>query len=149
MSETSRKPLPYLRLALYLVILGGCGAVAAHELYYAVCGDTVPATILAAGRTPGSLRNARFWAEYEYFDAQQVRHVGRADDVHPTTSRGDVVEVQYLRHDPETSRLAPSPAKWLCFGAVAFLAAVVFVAELAVRWPRRRRARKPPDAARD
>ena len=139
MTKRFYKPLPVLRLALYLLIFIGCGAVAGHELYYALFANTTTATILSAGRTAGSLRHARFWAEYEYFDAQQIRHVARADDVYPTTKPGDDVEVQYLRHDPQTSRFAPSPAGGLCYGAVALFAAFVFVAELAVRMRRHRR----------
>ena len=129
--------LPLLRLLVYLLILGACGAVAMWELYYALCSSTTTGTVIAVGRTSRS-RSAAYWADYEYFDADQARHVGRAT-VHPTTNPFDLVEVQYLRHAPETSRLPPSAAAGLCYGSVALLAIAVFVGEIVTR---RRRKRK-------
>ena len=133
MSEESEKRLPWVRLVIYLIIVGICGAVAAYELFYALAGDTTTATILAVGRTSPMRRTSTYWAEYEFFDADQVRHVGRSDFVHPTTKPFDLVEVQYLRHAPEMSRLAPSAAGGLCYGSVALLAVIVFVAEIVTR----------------
>jgi hypothetical protein len=74
--------------------------VAAHEFYCYLCCDTTTATIVGVGRPALPSRTARYWADYEYFDAQQVKHVGRAEGVRPTTSRGDFVEVQFLRRRP-------------------------------------------------
>jgi hypothetical protein len=135
----SKTPLPLLRLAIYLVIIAGCGGVAAYEIYYALAGEVTTATILTFGKPQGAPRNARFMADYEYFDDSQARHVGRTAWAPPTTKPGDQIEVQYLRHTPDTSRLAPSPAGFLCYGAITGLAAVVFVGEFVVRRRRRHR----------
>jgi hypothetical protein len=127
-----------LRLAAYLAIFGVCGAVTAYELYYAVFGVTTTATIIMFGKRGFAQRTTSYWADYEYVDTHGNVHVARADPVHPATQVGEEVEVQYLRHAPDISRLSPGPVKGLCFGAVALLAAVVFVAELVVRWRQRR-----------
>ena len=147
------KRLPLLRLVLYVLILAGCGGVVGHELYYAIRSTSTTGTILVVGaprsRLVGPPRN-RIWADYEYFDSNQERHVGRAyaatfelaGTIPATAAPGDAVDVQYLAHDPKTSRLRPSPAGGICFGAVAALALAAFVGELAVRYRRRRRSRQ-------
>jgi hypothetical protein len=139
MRGQAMKRLHLLRLAAYLVIVAVCGAVAGYEVYYALAGETTTGTIVSVGKGGGMSRSAQYFADYEYFDTQHVRHVAHARWVHPTTAVGDSVEVQYLRHSPETSRLAPSPAAGLCYGAVAILAAVVFVGEILIRRRSRRR----------
>src|SRR5438094_1011430 len=121
-ATTSR--LPLWRLAAYVLIVGVCGTVAARELYYGVAAQRTTATIVMMGQA-GRGRAVRYWADYEYFDGQQARHTNRADSVHPATNPGDAIEIQYLRSAPEVSRLAPSPAMGLCFGAVALVAGVV------------------------
>ena len=136
------RPLPWLRLFLYVVIFGVCGGVATYEGYCAAVGEITTGTVLRVitSRSVGR-RNTQYWAEYEYFDALNGRHIGKARVV-PATNPGDVVEVQYNRFFPEQSRLAPSPAAGICFGSVAALALVVFVGEFVVRF---RRARKRSD----
>lgn len=140
MTTESEQRLPLLRLAIYVVIAGICGFVAAWELYYLLGSDTTMATVIAVGRT-SPRRTAAYWADYEYFDEQQQRHVGRAS-VHPTTNVFDLLEIQYLRHAPQTSRPAPSLAGLLCYGSVALLAVVVFVGEIVTRQKRGRRTRR-------
>jgi hypothetical protein len=155
-----RKPLPLLRLAIYVIGIVVCGSVAGRETFYALAGVTTTGTIVTVGRyvSKGSGRTSGFWGEYEYFDADNVRHVGRADSfsflpngvVSPTAHPGDAVDIQFLRHAPQMSRLVPSPLGGLCFGSVALLAAVVFVAEIVVRRRRgRRRAQNPIDPGDD
>src|SRR5882724_1344844 len=80
MSTVPPKPLPLLRLTIYLLLVGGCGAVACRELYYALAGESTNATVVAMGKTgrPGS-RTGGFWAQYEYFDTQGEPHLGRAE----------------------------------------------------------------------
>ena len=138
MSKAANAPLPLWRLAAYVVILGVCGVLASRELYYAIAAERSTATVVMMGQA-GRGRAVRYWADYEYFDARQVRHVGRADSVHPATNPGDEIAVQYLRSTPEVSRVAPSPVMGLSFGAVALLAAVVLGAEVVTWWRRRRR----------
>jgi hypothetical protein len=124
--------VPFFRRTIYVLLFIGCGSVAGYELYFWLAGNVTAATVLRVGRTRLSLRNSRYWAEYEYFDQHGNRHIGHAAIVPPVTAAGEQIEIQYLRHEPETSRLAPSPAKALCFGAVALLAATVFTAEILV-----------------
>jgi len=146
-ARRSRKPLSLGRLILYVIIFAVCGAAAAREVYYALAGDITTGTVTWFGKnTRFASRSSTYWAEYEYFDSQGTRHTGRASTftlsldaaIPATTHVGDAVEVQYLRHSPESSRLVPSPAGGLCFGFMALLAAVAFIAELAVRRRRRR-----------
>jgi hypothetical protein len=155
MSPRPRGRLPLWRLAIYVVIFAACGYVAGRELFYALASTTTTGTVIALGKTgqPGS-RFSRFWADYEYSDAQDDRHVGRAfsftysldASIPSTTHVGDAVEVQYLRHFPESSRLRTSLAGGLCFGFMALFAATVFSAELVLR---RRRPRRSVPARRD
>src|SRR4051794_16989042 len=98
MSERANGRWPLLRLALYLLILGGCGAVAGYELYYAVAANSTTATVLAVSNPAPGQRALRYAAQYEYFDQLQQRHVARAEGVPPTTNLGDEIDVQYLRH---------------------------------------------------
>ena len=137
MNIAPRGALPILRLAVYVVIFGACGAVAAHEAYYWLAGTRTTAPVVAVSKTGPTTHALRYAADYEFLDLGQVRHTGHTDNALPTTNFGDEIEVQYLRHDPRTSRLAPSPAAGLCYGAVALLAGITFVAEWVVR--RRRR----------
>ena len=127
-----KERLPMLRLVIYLIILGVCGFVTLRELFYALGGDTTTATVRSVSKTSASRRTATFVAEYEYTDAGNNRHVGKAN-VHPTTRPFDVIEIQYLLHAPQISRPAPSPAGGLCFGTVALLALAAFLGEIAVR----------------
>jgi hypothetical protein len=128
------RPLPLVRLAVYVLIFTGCGAVAAYDAYYAASSTTTLATVRSVGAVRvGARGGASYVADYEYLDAQGVRHAGRAEGVPPVTRAGDQVEVQYLRHMPSSSRLAPSPVRGLSYGAVALLAAGVFAAEVVVR----------------
>jgi hypothetical protein len=143
MSEPSTRRLPVLRLAGYVLVCGLCGAVASHEVYYALASNTTTATVLALGATPNAGRSARYWVEYAYFDTQRARHVGRAEGVYPSMRPGDGIGVEYLRHAPQTSRLTPSPALGLGYGAAALLAALLFAAEI-VTW---RRGQRRGDAA--
>jgi formylglycine-generating enzyme required for sulfatase activity len=150
MITVPQKPLPLIRLAIYLLIVGVCGAVACRELYYALACESTTATVIAVGKTgrPGS-RTSGFWAQYEYFDDPGERHLGRAESfnfsldatISPTVFPGDTLDIQFLRHAPQTSRITPSVIGGICFAAVAFLAGFVFAAELVVPWQRRRRAR--------
>src|SRR5437763_65541 len=104
MSREARKPLPVLRLVVYLLILAGCGALACHELFYWVFANNTEATVVMVGKTAGRPRSVRYWADFEYFDAQGNQHTGRFDNVHPATYPGDPIEIQYLRHAPEKYR---------------------------------------------
>ncbi len=137
MTGTTIKPLPLWRMLAYVAVFVGCGAVAMHELYYAVAGSTTTGTIVSIVKMPGAGRSARFRSEYAFIDEQGVQHTAVATGIHPLMRIGDAVEVQYLRHAPESSRLAPSPAAGLCYGSVALFAAIVFAGE----WIVRRRAR--------
>jgi hypothetical protein len=132
---------PLARLAVYVLIFVVCGAVACHESYYALSSNTTTATVLTVGKSGSGSRTARYWADYEYFDTQEGRHVGRLEGVPPATYPGDRVEVQYLRHAPQTSRRTPSQMPGLSYGAVALLSAVVFTAEIVVRRQRRTKER--------
>jgi hypothetical protein len=146
------KPLPLVRLSVYLLIAGTCGTVTCREVYYALACESTTATVVAIGRTknagPGSQSNSGFWGQYEYFDTQGERRLGRAvsftytldGTISPTNVPGDVLAVQFFGHAPQTSRVTPSPIGGICFAAIALLAGVVFVAELVVRWRRRRGA---------
>jgi hypothetical protein len=138
-------------LVIYVLILLSCGAVAAHEFVYLLGADTTSGKILGVGKTSASLRHARYWADYEYFDADQVRHVGRAENVPPVTRAGQSIEIEYLRHAPATSRLAAPPAGALCYGVVAVLAASAFAGEILVgrrrRWARSPEVRGDPESA--
>ncbi len=145
MTTRSDKPMPVLRLGVYLLILAVCGGVAAHELYYWLGGNIATGTILKVGKVTRLQRTFRFWADYEYFDHAHVRHVGRAENVAPVTRAGEQIVVQYLRHAPATSRPAASPAVAAWFGAVAGLAAITFVAEILIR----RRRRTPAEEGRE
>ena len=137
------KTLPWLRLVLYVVIFGVCGGVAGYEWYCAAVGEITSGTVLRVITSKVPMRgNTRYWAEYEYFDVLNGRHIGKARVV-PATNPGDVVDVQYNRFFPEQSRLAPSPAAGICFGSVAALALVVFVGEFVVRFRRRRKSTEP------
>jgi hypothetical protein len=137
--------VPLIRLAVYILLLVVCGAVAGHELYFLLAGNKTVATILRTGKTTVAVRRSRYWAEYEYVDQQGNRHVGQARIVPPVISAGEHIEIQYLVHAPATSRVAPAPAKGWCFGAVALLAATVFTAEILVS-RRRRLAGKDPES---
>jgi len=138
-----------LRLTIYLLIVGVCGAVACRELYYALACESTSATVVAIGKTgrPGG-RTSGFWAQYEYFDDQGDRYLGRAESFHfaldgtisPTVAPGDIFDIQFLRHAPQTSRITPSVIGGICFAAVAFLAGFVFAAELVVPWQQRERS---------
>ncbi len=131
MSGESPKPLPLARLAVYVLIFAFCGAVAVRELYYALSNNTTLATIRSVGRASVSARGTVFYfADYEYLDAQEILHAGRANDVPAVTRAGDHVKVQYFRYTPGSSRLAPSPVLCLSYGAIALLAAAVFAAEV-------------------
>jgi hypothetical protein len=151
MNAVPERPLPLLRLALYLLIVGVCGAVACRELYYALACESTTAAVVAIGKTGGKgSRTSGFWAQYEYLDDQGERHLGRAESfnfaldgtISPTVGPGDILDIQFLRHAPQTSRVTPSPIGGICFAAVAFLAGFVFAAELVVPWQRRRRRRR-------
>ena len=148
------KRLPLFRLAAYVLLFIVCGGVLGHELYFALASTSTTGTVLAVGTPPNRAlgrRASRIWADYEYFDADKERHVGRAYSasfdlggaISPSAVPGDSVEVQYLHHSPATSRLTPSPAGGICFGAVAALAVVVFVGEFVVRVRRRRKRSEP------
>jgi hypothetical protein len=148
-----RKPLPWLRLAIYAIGMAVCGGVVTREVYYALACTTTTGTIIAVGQNvrKDGRRSSSFWGEYEYFDADNVRHVGKAQsltllpsgNVDATTQPGEGVAVQYFPHAPERSRLVPTPLGCMCYGAVALLAVGVFVGELAVRSRRRRRRQQP------
>src|SRR5207249_1746139 len=110
--------------------------------YVRLSSNLTTGTILSVGTSSQSLRSARYWADYEYHDADQLRHTGRADGVHPATHAGELVQVEYLRRDPATSRRAPPRAMGPTFGAVALLAAVVMGLEIWT-WRRKHRRRHP------
>jgi hypothetical protein len=136
MSEESRKPLPWVRLAAYVFIFAVCGAVVARELFYALGCNTTMGTIRSVGTSwVGARGGAVYFADYEYLDAQEVRHTGRANRVFPSMRAGTPIKVQYFRHAPASSRPAPSPVWVLSYGSIALLAAVVFAAEV-VMWRR-------------
>ena len=135
MSIASPRRPPFVRMLIYLVIVGICGGVAAWELGWWLGSNTTSATVLSVSRP--TRRSTFLRAEYEYLDEDQVRHLGTAY-VHPTTNPLDPIEIQYLRLAPDSSRLTSSPAAGLCYGSVALLAAVVFVGEIVTR--RRRRS---------
>src|SRR5438128_2336143 len=139
MSRRTKQPLPLLRLLFYLLVVSVCGFVAAREFYVRINSNTTTGTIRSVGTSSQSLRSARYWAEYEYLDAEQVPHTGRADGVPPATRAGDPVTVDYFRRDPATSRLAPSRGLGPTFGVVALFAAVVMGLEI---WTWRRRQRR-------
>jgi hypothetical protein len=135
MSEASQKPLPLVRLAVYVLIFAGCGAVVVYEVYHALGCNSVMGTVRSVGsKSAGGPRSGSyFFADYEYLDAAGVRHTGRANYVLATTRPGDQIEVQYFRHAPGSSRPLPSPVRALSYGAIALLAAVVFAAEILTR----------------
>jgi hypothetical protein len=81
------------RLTLHLIIFAVCGAVAANELYYLLASTNTTATILVVGRSKPPGRNASYWADCEYFDAQNTRFVAHTAWVNPTTHVGDTIEV--------------------------------------------------------
>ena len=115
--------------------------MAAREFSVRLASTLTTGTVLSVGTSSQSLRSARYSAEYEYHDAEQLRHIGRADGVHPATRAGDAVTVEYLRRDPATSRLAPSRGLGPAFGAVALLAGVVMGLEIGT-WYRRQKKRR-------
>lgn len=135
MSEESQKPLPLIRLAVYVLIVVGCGAVLAREVYYALGCDSALGTVRSIGTTRTSGRSAVYHANYDYLDAHEALHTGRAEYVFPNLEPGTRVRVQYFRHAPAVSRLAPSPVWALSFASIALLAIVVFAAEIVTRRP--------------
>ena len=141
MDEPSRTSLPWLRLLAYLLVLGVCGAVAGYEFYYLLLGVRTTGVVTAVGRT-GRTRTATFWAQYEYVDLHGERRAGKVNSVPPPTEPGDTLDVTFLPHAPEVSRVGVSVVKMLCFGGVAGLALVVFTAELVVRQVRGRKRRR-------
>jgi hypothetical protein len=147
MSGKSPKPLPLVRLAIYVLMFAGCGAVAVREIYYTLSSNITMATVRSVGKSSVTAKGIVFYfADYEYLDAHEVRHTGRADDVPAVTRAGDQVKVQYFRQTPASSRLAPSPVRGLSYGTIALLAAAVFAAEIVTRrqgrwWTRRRGSR--------
>lgn len=144
MSRRTRPPLPLLRLAFYLLVVSICGYVAVREFSVRLSSNLTTGAVLSVGTSSQSLRSARYWAEYEYHDTEQLRHTGRADGVHPATRAGELVTVEYLRRDPTTSRLAPPRGMGPIFGAVALLAAVVMGLEIWT-WRRKRQRRHRDD----
>src|SRR5882762_4110763 len=106
MEPVPEKPVPLLRLTIYLLIVGVCGAVACRELYYGLACESTNATVVAIGKAdrPGS-QTSGFWAQYEYFEDQGARHPGRAESfnfsldatISPTVFPGDILDSQFLR----------------------------------------------------
>jgi hypothetical protein len=141
MTEAAR-PLPVWRLVLYVLILLGCGAVAAYESYYWFAADQISATVVGVGKASNSQRHARYWATYEYTGPDGIQYTGRVDGVPPVTQPGQTLEIQCLRQDLATSRLAVSPAAGVCYGTVAAMAVIAFVGEIVIRRKAKRRTRK-------
>src|SRR5262249_1418616 len=109
MSDEPRKPLPLVPLAGYVLIFARFGGGVVREVYYALGCNSVVGTIRSVGTSwTGARGGAVYFAEYEYLDAQEVRHTGRANYVPPSTRAGAPVKVQYFRHAPASSRPAPS-----------------------------------------
>jgi hypothetical protein len=140
MNREFLRTLPLVRLAIYVVVFVGCGAVVVREVYFAIRCTTTTATVRSVGSstvTRGG-RAGYFFADYDYLDAEGIRHSGRANLVPAVTRAGDQVEVQYFPYSPASSRLTPSPVWGLSFAAIALLAAAVLAAEIGVRWRRRK-----------
>jgi hypothetical protein len=127
-------------LTVYAVIVAGCGAVMVREVYYALATTSTLATVRSVGSTRvGARGGATYHVDYDFLDAHGALHTGRGENVFPSIRAGDQVKVQYLRHSPTSSRLAPSPVRGLSYGAIALLAAVAFAAEIVLRRQGRRR----------
>ena len=73
MTRRPRPPLPLLRLLFYLLVVSICGFVAVREFYLRLSSNLTTGTILSVGTSSQSLRSARYWADYEYHDAEQLR----------------------------------------------------------------------------
>lgn len=150
-SASTPRPLPWLRLVIYVLILVGCGYVAGREAYFGLASNITEGTAVRLGST-GTGRGTRYWAEFEYLDTQNAPHLLLVNPSHPATMPGDVAEVQYLRHAPSVSRLKPTLLMGWSFGGVAVLAVVVFVGEIVVcrrqgepNWVQPPNGWKPPE----